>query len=152
MLSTLTIGVPAFFLALAPNNERARTGFVRRVLRLAVPGGIIAGTATFVAYALARADHSTDLESDTSVATLTLFLVAIWVLAIVARPYNWWRLLLIGTMCGAFALVLFVPFLSDFFELSLSGTRDPWIGVGIAVIADVTLEVTWRVMRRKVDD
>ncbi|WP_405360998.1 cation-translocating P-type ATPase [Kitasatospora sp. NBC_00085] len=152
VLSTLTIGVPAFFLALAPNNERARTGFVRRVLRLAVPGGIIAGTATFVAYALARADHSTDLESDTSVATLTLFLVAIWVLAIVARPYNWWRLLLIGTMCGAFALVLFVPFLSDFFELSLSGTRDPWIGVGIAVIADVTLEVTWRVMRRKVDD
>ncbi|MEV6971904.1 HAD-IC family P-type ATPase [Kitasatospora sp. NPDC093806] len=151
VLSTLTIGVPAFFLALAPNNERARTGFVRRVLRLAIPGGVIAGTATFTAYALARADHATDLKSDTSVATLTLFLVAIWVLAIVARPYNWWRLLLIGTMGGAFTLVLTVPALSDFFQLSLSGTRDPWIGVGIAVTAGLVLEVVWRIMRRRLD-
>ncbi|CAN3982276.1 HAD-IC family P-type ATPase [Kitasatospora purpeofusca] len=152
VLSTLTIGVPAFFLALAPNNERARTGFVRRVLRLAIPGGVIAGTATFTAYALARANHATDLESDTSVATLTLFLVAIWVLAIVARPYNWWRVLLIATMCGCFALVMTVPWLSDFFQLSLSGTRDPWLGVGIAVIAGLVLEVVWRIMRRRLDD
>jgi len=146
VLSTLTIGVPAFFLALAPNNERARTGFVRRVLRLAVPGGIIAGTATFTAYMLARANPDTDLEADTSVATLTLFLVAMWVLAIVARPYSWWRLVLIGTMGGAFALVLMVPWLSDFFQLSLAGVRDPWIAVGIALIAGVLLEITWRVI------
>ena len=151
VLSTLTIGVPAFFLALAPNNERARRGFVRRVLRLAVPGGIIVGTATFTAYALARANHSTDLEADTSVATLTLFLVALWVLAIVARPYNWWRLLLIATMGGAFALVLLVPWLSDFFQLSLAGTRDPWTGVAIALIAGVVLEVVWRYVRRGLD-
>ncbi|MFI6447955.1 cation-translocating P-type ATPase [Kitasatospora sp. NPDC050543] len=152
VLSTLTIGVPAFFLALAPNNERARTGFVRRVLRLAVPGGVIAGTATFTAYALARANHSTDLEADTSVATLTLFLVAIWVLAIVARPYNWWRLLLIATMCGAFTLVLTVPWLSDFFQLSLAGVRDAWGAVGIAVVAGIVLEIVWWVINRRTDD
>ncbi|MFI5531454.1 HAD-IC family P-type ATPase [Kitasatospora sp. NPDC051853] len=149
VLSSLTIGIPAFFLALAPNNERARTGFVRRVLRLAVPGGAIAGTATFTAYMLARANHATDLKADTSVATLTLFLVAIWVLAIVARPYTWWRLALIGTMGGAFALVLVVPWLSDFFQLSLAGTRDPWIGVGIAVAAGLLLEVVWRVIVKR---
>ncbi|MFH8383619.1 HAD-IC family P-type ATPase [Kitasatospora sp. NPDC018058] len=149
VLSTLTIGVPAFFLALAPNNERARTGFVKRVLRLAIPGGIIAGTGTFVAYALARANHATDLEADTSVATLTLFLIAIWVLAIVARPYNWWRLLLIGTMGGAFALVLVIPPLSDFFELSLVGGRDPWTGVAIAVLCGIVLEIAWGFMKRR---
>ncbi|MDH6577594.1 HAD-IC family P-type ATPase [Kitasatospora sp. MAP5-34] len=148
VLSSLTIGIPAFFLALAPNNERARTGFVRRVLRLAVPGGVIAGTATFTAYMLARADHATDLKADTSVATLTLFLVAIWVLAIVARPYTWWRLTLIGTMCGAFALVLTVPWLSNFFQLSLVGLRDPLTGVAIAVLAGLLLEVVWRVVVR----
>ncbi|MGW3043473.1 HAD-IC family P-type ATPase [Kitasatospora sp. NPDC001159] len=149
VLSTLTIGVPAFFLALAPNNERARTGFVKRVLRLAVPGGVIAGTGTFVAYALARTDHATDLKADTSVATLTLFLIAIWVLAIVARPYNWWRLLLIGTMGGAFALVLVVPALSEFFQLSLVGQRDPWTGVAIAVICGIVLEIAWGFMKRR---
>ncbi|MFJ5922933.1 HAD-IC family P-type ATPase [Kitasatospora sp. NPDC092948] len=144
VLSSLTIGIPAFFLALAPNNERARTGFVRRVLRLAVPGGLICGTATFVAYALARADHDTALKADTSVATLTLFITAIWVLAIVARPYTWWRLLLIGTMSGAFALVLVVPWLSDFFQLQLVGWRDPLIGVAIAAVAGCLLEITSR--------
>ncbi|MER7669314.1 HAD-IC family P-type ATPase [Kitasatospora sp. NPDC096128] len=149
VLSTLTIGVPAFFLALAPNNERARTGFVKRVLRLAIPGGVIAGTGTFVAYALARADHATDLKADTSVATLTLFLIAIWVLAIVARPYNWWRLLLIGAMGFAFALVLVVPWLSDFFQLSLVGRRDPWTGVAIAVVCGIVLEFGWAWMKRR---
>ncbi|MFD8596383.1 HAD-IC family P-type ATPase [Kitasatospora sp. NPDC059646] len=149
VLSSLTIGIPAFFLALAPNNERARTGFVRRVLRLAVPGGIICGTATFVAYALARSDSGTALKADTSVATLTLFIVAIWVLAIVARPYTWWRLLLIGAMSGAFALVLVVPWLSDFFQLQLVGWRDPLTGVAIAAIAGCLLEVTSRVFVEK---
>lgn len=149
VLSSLTIGIPAFFLALAPNNERARTGFVRRVLRLAVPGGAIAGAATFTAYMLARANHATDLKADTSVATLTLFLVAMWVLAIVARPYNWMRIALIATMGGAFTLVLAVPWLSDFFQLSLRGMRDPWVGVGIAVLAGLLLEVAWKVIAQR---
>ncbi|MFJ6620989.1 HAD-IC family P-type ATPase [Kitasatospora sp. NPDC091335] len=149
VLSSLTIGIPAFFLALAPNNERARTGFVKRVLRLAIPGGAIAGVGTFVAYTLARTDHATDLKADTSVATLTLFLIAIWVLAIVARPYSWWRLLLIGTMGGAFALVLLVPPLKRFFDLSLVGFRDPLTGVAVAVVCGIALEVAWRVMKRR---
>ncbi|MFJ9444832.1 HAD-IC family P-type ATPase [Kitasatospora sp. NPDC101235] len=149
VLSSLTIGVPAFFLALAPNNERARTGFVKRVLRLAIPGGAIAGTGTFVAYTLARTNHATDLKADTSVATLTLFLIAIWVLAIVARPYTWWRLLLIGAMGGAFALVLLVPSLKSFFDLSLVGFRDPLTGVAIAVVCGIALEITWLVMKRR---
>ncbi|MFD7735825.1 HAD-IC family P-type ATPase [Kitasatospora phosalacinea] len=149
VLSSLTIGIPAFFLALAPNNERARTGFVRRVLRLAVPGGVVCGAATFTAYALARGDDETTLKADTSVATLTLFICAIWVLAIVARPYTWWRLLLIGTMSGAFALVLVVPWLSDFFQLELVGWRDPLTGVAIALVAGCLLEVTSRVFVEK---
>ncbi|RAJ39722.1 cation-transporting ATPase E [Kitasatospora sp. SolWspMP-SS2h] len=149
VLSSLTIGIPAFFLALAPNNERARTGFVRRVLRLAVPGGIVCGAATFTAYALARGDDETTLKADTSVATLTLFIVAVWVLAIVARPYTWWRLLLIGTMSGAFALVLVVPWLADFFQLQLVGWRDPLTGVAIALLAGGLLEVSARVFAEK---
>ncbi|WAL73336.1 HAD-IC family P-type ATPase [Kitasatospora sp. YST-16] len=149
VLSSLTIGIPAFFLALAPNNERARTGFVRRVLRLAVPGGVICGAATFTAYALARGDDETTLKADTSVATLTLFIVAVWVLAIVARPYTWWRLLLIGAMSGAFALVLVVPWLADFFQLQLVGWRDPLTGVAIALVAGCLLEVSARVFAER---
>ncbi|MYY11692.1 HAD-IC family P-type ATPase [Streptomyces sp. SID4919] len=146
LLSTLTIGVPAFFLALAPNGERARPHFVRRVMRYAIPGGIVAGTATFVTYLLAR-HHYTGagaLVAETSAATLTLFLVSMWVLAIVARPYTWWRLALVAAMGAGFLLVLVVPWLQHFFALKLVGTVMPWGAVGVAVVACGVLEAAWR--------
>ncbi|MFI5822758.1 HAD-IC family P-type ATPase [Streptomyces rishiriensis] len=151
MLSTLTIGIPAFFLALAPNTERARPHFVRRVMRYSVPGGVIAGVATFVTYLLAR-HHYTGagaLEAETSAATLTLFLASMWVLAIIARPYTWWRVLLVASMGGAFLLVLAVPSLQHFFALKLVGLTMPWIAVGVAVVAAVALEFSWRWVDRR---
>jgi len=151
VLSGLTIGIPSFFLALAPNNERARTGFVRRVLRFAVPAGVIAGSAAFTTYLLARADHATAQVPDTSVTTLTLFLVALWVLAIIARPYTWWRVLLVAAMGGCFALVLVVPWLKRFFQLSLEGWRDPWTAVAVALVAGLLLELVWRYLRHHPD-
>ena len=146
VLSALTIGIPGFFLALAPNNERAREGFVRRVLRFAVPAGLIAGTASFTCYLLARADHATGQVADTSSTTLTLFLVALWVLAIIARPYTWWRVLLVLAMAVGFAIVLVVPWLQDFFQLDLIGYRDPWTAVAIALAAGLALELAWRLI------
>ena len=40
IVNGLTIGIPAFFLALAPNTQRYVPGFVRRVLRFAIPAGV----------------------------------------------------------------------------------------------------------------
>ncbi len=49
-----TIGIPAFILSLAPNNERAHPGFVRRVMTSALPvRASSSGVATFVSYLLA---------------------------------------------------------------------------------------------------
>ncbi|MFF8607815.1 HAD-IC family P-type ATPase [Streptomyces sp. NPDC015346] len=151
LLSTLTIGVPAFFLALAPNKERAKPHFVRRVMRYAIPGGVIAATATFATYLLARSHYSGPgaLAAETSAATLTLFLVSLWVLAIVARPYTWWRVALVATMAGGFLLVLVIPWLQDFFALKLVGVTMPWASVAIAATAAGALEVAWRWVDRR---
>ncbi|MFJ6844442.1 HAD-IC family P-type ATPase [Streptomyces griseoluteus] len=151
LLSTLTIGVPAFFLALAPNNERARPHFVRRVMRYSVPGGLLAGVATFVTYLLARHHYSGAgaLSAETSAATLTLFLISMWVLAIIARPYTWWRLALVAAMGVAFLFVLTVPWLQDFFALRLVGDVMPWTAVGVAVVAAAALELVWRWVGRR---
>ncbi len=146
LLSTLTIGVPAFFLALAPNTERARPHFVRRVMRFTLPTGVVAGVATFGTYLLAR-DHYTgpgELAAETSAATLTLFLVSLWVLAIIARPYTWWRVCLVLAMALGFAIVLVTPWLQRFFALKLVGVEVPWAAVGIAAVAAVVIEVVWR--------
>ncbi|UUN27594.1 cation-translocating P-type ATPase [Streptomyces sp. FIT100] len=151
LLSTLTIGVPAFFLALAPNKERAKPHFVRRVMRYSIPGGIVAAAATFATYLLARSHYSGPgaLEAETSAATLTLFLVAMWVLAIVARPYTWWRVGLVAAMGLCFLVVLAVPSLQDFFALKLVGTTMPWAAVAIAAVASVLLEFAWRWVDRR---
>ncbi|MGQ4437218.1 HAD-IC family P-type ATPase [Streptomyces sp. SAS_260] len=151
LLSTLTIGVPAFFLALAPNKERAKPHFVRRVMRYSIPGGVIAGAATFVTYLIARHHYvgKGSLAAETSAATLTLFLISMWVLAIIARPYTWWRIALVASMGAAFVVVLIVPWLQHFFALKLVGVTMPWIAVGISVVAGVVLEVVWRLVDRR---
>ncbi|MFJ8083475.1 HAD-IC family P-type ATPase [Streptomyces sp. NPDC096205] len=151
LLSTLTIGVPAFFLALAPNKERARPHFVRRVMRYAIPGGVVAAAATFTTYVIAGNHYHGEgaLDAETSAATLTLFLVSMWVLAIIARPYTWWRVLLVAAMGGAFLLVLVVPWLQEFFALRLVGMEMPWLAVGIAAGAAVVLECVWRWVDRR---
>ncbi|HWU06414.1 MAG TPA: HAD-IC family P-type ATPase [Streptomyces sp.] len=151
LLSTLTIGVPAFFLALAPNKERAQPHFVRRVMRYAIPSGVIAAAATFTTYLVARHHYAGTgaLDAETSAATLTLFLVSMWVLAIIARPYTWWRVALVATMGLCFLVVLAVPWLQDFFALKLVGTTMPWAAAGIAAAAAAVLEFAWRVVGRR---
>ncbi|RMB83294.1 cation-translocating P-type ATPase [Streptomyces shenzhenensis] len=151
LLSTLTIGVPAFFLALAPNTERARPHFVRRVMRYSIPGGVVAGVATFVTYLIARHQYTGPdaLPAQTSAATLTLFLISMWVLAIIARPYTWWRVALVAAMGVAFLFVLAVPALQSFFALKLVGVTMPWTAVGIAVIGAAALELLWKWVDRR---
>jgi cation-transporting ATPase E len=151
LLSTLTIGVPAFFLALAPNKERARPHFVRRVMRYSIPGGAVAAIGTFVTYLIARHHYTGpgSLDAETSAATLTLFLITMWVLAIVARPYTWWRVALVTAMGVAFLFVLAVPWLQHFFALKLVGETVPWVAVGVAVVAAAALELLWKWVDRR---
>src|SRR5215510_10404774 len=54
IIDTLTIGIPAFFLALAPNSRRYIPGFLERVLRFCVPAGLIGFVAALTTYGLAR--------------------------------------------------------------------------------------------------
>lgn len=152
LIGTLTIGVPAFFLALAPNSERARSNFVGRVLRFAVPAGALAAAATSVAYLFARSVYDDNLDAETSAATLALFLTALWALAIIARPYTWWRVLLVLTMAVSFAVVLVVPYLQEFFQLKLVGVTAPWTAVACAAVAGIVLEIVWVRMRRRLAD
>ncbi len=144
LISTLTIGVPAFFLALAPNLERARAGFVPRVLRFAVPAGLACGIATFAGYYLALEDGSTGFAEDSSTATLALFGLALFVLLIIARPWTWWRLGLVAAMGTAFAVVLAVPGLRRFFALQPDNLYNDGVALAIAAGAAALLLLALR--------
>ena len=61
LVSAVTIGIPAFFLALGPNKRRYHPGFLRRVLRFAVPAGAVCGVVVIASYLLA---HQVFADSD----------------------------------------------------------------------------------------
>ncbi|HEX2849206.1 MAG TPA: cation-translocating P-type ATPase [Acidimicrobiales bacterium] len=148
IVSSLTIGIPAFFLALAPSAQRPRPGFVGRVLRFAVPSGLVASAATLSSYALARSDPSVTLAEARTTATLTLFAVALWVLVLLARPLTDLRELLIWAMAIAFLVALAVPGLRAFFGLDLPRLEVLLAAVGVLAVADAALEVGWRAANR----
>jgi cation-transporting P-type ATPase E len=133
LISSLTIGIPGFFLALEPNTRRARPGFVRRTLAFAAPAGLVAALGTLVAYQVADvADVPQDQARTT--ATLALAGLGLVVLALAARPLNPLRRLLLAAMAAAFAVVLLVPFLRAFFALDL-----PPLPVALAALALVAV-------------
>ncbi|MFF0490762.1 cation-translocating P-type ATPase [Nocardia sp. NPDC004068] len=141
-----TIGIPAFILSLAPNNERARRGFVPRVLRLAVPSGVVIGAMTFVAYLIAYqgADQTeTEKVQAGTTALITLLIVAVWVLAIVARPWNWWKLLLIFGSVAGYLILFTVPFTRHFFKLDPSNATLTGTAAVLGVIGIVLVEIGW---------
>jgi cation-transporting ATPase E len=152
LIGALTIGIPAFFLALAPNTERARAGFVRRVLRLAAPAGVIAALGTFATYAVVRGDASaTDVQQSTA-AVLALYLIATWVLVVVARPFAWWKAVLVATMVAGFALSFLVPFAQRFWQLDPGHQPTLLVAVGVATACALLIEVAARFVDGRADD
>ena len=117
LISILVIGVPGFFLALGPSTQRVAPGFVPRVLRFAVPAGVACAAAAFCSYLIARLDASGGLIADRTTALITLAAISLWVLALVARPYRWWRVALVVAMAAAMLLAFLIPASRTFFEL-----------------------------------
>jgi cation-transporting ATPase E len=143
IISSLTIGIPGFFLALAPNDRRARTGFLTRVLRFAIPAGFVSAVTVLVAFGIARNDGDASLEQSRTVAVIALFVVTLWVLEILARPINLWRGALVGAMGVAFIGALSIGWFRTYFELPLPGAALALSAVGIGAVGAVLIEVGW---------
>jgi len=140
LVGTLTIGIPGFFLALAPDASRARPGFVSRVLRFAVPAGLMAAAATLAAYGLIRGE-GVDLEEARTVATVVLFWIGLVVLTMVAVPLTLARRALVVATGVAFLAVMAIPSIREFFALSLPSGIEWLAAVGIAAIVATGLRL-----------
>ncbi|OBG42160.1 magnesium-transporting ATPase [Mycobacterium alsense] len=146
-----TIGIPSFILSLAPNNERAYPGFVRRVLTSALPSGLVVGTATFVSYLIAyHGRHATFTEQDqaSTAALITLLVTAVWVLAVAARPYQWWRVALVVASGLAYVVIFSIPLAQQKFLLDPSNLVVTAGALGIGVVGAAAIEATWWIRAR----
>lgn len=129
-IGALTIGAPAFILALAPNTRRYMPGFLRRVVRFALPGGVATGLSVlFAAWLLPGimgwdiADSDADLASLRATCAIILFAMGVFVLARVATPLNSWRGALVAFFAAAGVAGMFIPFVASFFALQVPTGR-----------------------------
>ncbi|WP_130179197.1 HAD-IC family P-type ATPase [Cryobacterium sp. SO1] len=116
VIDGLTIGIPAFFLALLPNAQRYVPGFLRRSLTFAVPAGL-AVTLGLAAYARLAADLAIPEPEIRSGSTLILTIIGLWILVVLSRPVSRLKGLVIGAMMIGLILVYTLPISRDFLQL-----------------------------------
>ena len=114
----LTIGIPAFFLALMPNPRRYQPGFLRRALWFSVPAGLIVTASLLTLNALAPLAGTATPEQVSSASVLTLSIVGLWILSAVSRPLNAGRLAVVVAMSASLVALLNLPLAQEFFLLS----------------------------------
>jgi cation-transporting ATPase E len=145
LIGSLTIGIPAFFLSFEPTDEPVRSGAFSRIMRFAVPSGVVAAAAAYGVYSAARAIDG-DLTIARSATTITMVLVGMWILVELVIPLTPSRAALVGAMIAAFALTLLVPFGRTFFDLVIPPLDIIVVIAGVTTVAAAVLHIALRVV------
>lgn len=139
-IGSLTIGIPAFFIALGPNTRRYVPGFLGRTLRLAVPSGLAMGLAALTAYWWAGVGT---VEGATA-ATLTMMTGALWLLGVTARPLVPWRIGLLVVMASVAVSGVLIPPVRALFALEWPSPAS-WLVIGVCGgLAALVIEGVYR--------
>ncbi|TFB90851.1 HAD family hydrolase [Cryobacterium algoricola] len=125
----LTIGIPAFFLALLPNAQRYVPGFLRRSLTFAIPAGVAVtfGLATYSKLAANLHIPEAEIRSGS---TLILTIIGLWILVVLSRPVTRFKGLVIGAMMVGLVLMYALPISRSFLQLV-----DPTLPTAVLVLA-----------------
>ena len=114
LISTMTIGIPSFLLALEPNLERVQGRFRDNVFRRAAPGAV--AMASVVLWCVAMLNwHRFDAGQLSTLCVLLVGFGGLVNLYFVSRPLNRWRLALLAAMTVGFYLEAWL--LADWFSL-----------------------------------
>lgn len=134
-IGSLTIGIPAFLLALAPNTRRYVPGFLHRVVRFALPNGIAVAVSVLVVSILSPLMLARGLDSSNAnasrlivesvhavgvtrtICAVTIFVLGVAVLATVSKPLISWRGIMVLFFAAAGVIGAFIPFVAHFFDL-----------------------------------
>ena len=123
LAANLTVGIPTFFLALAPSSGPWRPQrFVRRVARFAVPAGALIGTGLVAGYQFARHDLDLSVADSRTVAVSTLIACGLYLVMALEAEGSRQRSTLVAGMCavlaGVYAACLVVEPARSFFALT----------------------------------
>ena len=140
LVRALSVGIPGVFLALAPDHRRSRPGFLSRVVRFAVPAGLIAGTAALIVYFTALHTQGSNLTESRTAATVTLLGVGLAILIRLTGSLPSWRWALITAMGLGVVLALTLPFTKEFFDLEYPPTAVWQVMVVVVLLAGIAVQ------------
>ncbi|MDY7541098.1 MULTISPECIES: HAD-IC family P-type ATPase [unclassified Cryobacterium] len=143
----LTIGIPAFFLALLPNAQRYVPGFLRRSLTFAIPAGV-AVTFGLAAYSKLAANLEIPEAEIRSGSTLILTIIGLWILVVLSRPVTRFKGLVIGAMMVGLVLVYSVPISRSFLQLVTPTLPTALLILGTSVVCIALIEIVRFAHRR----
>lgn len=159
-IGSLTIGIPAFLLALAPNTRRYIPGFLKRVVRFAAPSGFAIAASVLATAVIAPRVLGLNLDdvvannliasrfivsnvqalvTTRSICSVIVFVLGILVLASVAKPLRSWRGIMVALFAAAGVAGAFIPFTAKFFEIHVPTAGSAFTVMLIAVVLAVIL-------------
>ena len=145
LVSALTIGIPGFFLAFAPEAPPTKPGFMTRVAEFSIPAGLTAAIATFAAYTVALHAQRVTAEQARTTATLVLGLIGLWIVSVLARPLTKRRDALLATMAVSGIAAFLIPQSQDFWKFDYPPLPVLATSFMLAFAAIATIEGGWRI-------
>ena len=138
--ATLTVGLPSFFIALAPSEGPWTTkGFLREVGRFAVPAGVAAGLGVLASYLVTLNVLDVGLREARTAALTTLIIVGLY-LVLALEATEWHRAFWLGALCvclgAVYVAILAAPALRSFFDLVVPGPASilaALVGAGLSI-------------------
>lgn len=150
LIGSITIGIPSFFLAISPNKEVVKKGFLRRILNIALPNALIFASFTIGAYLFSMMSGLGVMESRT-VAVMIAGGIGLIILIDVSRPFNGFKALLFLSMLSAFILAFILPITQKIFNLKMVPFIFIVISVAIIILAAVVMPVVQVVFSKLLD-
>jgi len=144
---TLTIGIPTFFLALAPSTGPWRPeGFGREVARFAVPVGIIVGAGMLAAYLFGLHNLDLSVPDARTVALTTLIIGGIYLILVLEAGGSRTRSTLVIAMCalmgGLYVVALALPLTRRFFDLTVPSASMVLTAVLASAVTIIALDLS----------
>ena len=146
LVAAFTIGIPGFFLALAPSKERIKGDFMKNVLAKALPAGITDALA-IIAVSLIGRGMGLDPKEISTVCAVLMAVIGTMILVKICLPLNAMRIGLVAA-CAA-GIVLACLILGPLFEMHPIHGNSVWLLLGAAAASLPVLTLLVKIFEKK---
>ena len=150
LIGSITIGIPSFFLAISPNKEVVKKGFLRRILNISLPNALIFALFTVGTYLFAIFSGLGVMESRT-IAVMIAGGIGLIILIDVSRPFNGFKAILFLSMLIAFVGAFILPITQKIFNLKMVPFIFIVISVAIIILAAVVMPILQVIFSKLLD-